>query len=106
MSSTARNTLRNTALLVTFEVANPLLSLVLVSTMARKLGPEGTGAYNLLLSFFFVAHSVTSLGLNSLITREVSRSREFAQRFLSSAASLGLLVSLAVAAGVVVTVHL
>src|SRR5206468_9695019 len=54
MSSTARNTLRNTILLVAFEVANPLLSLVLVGTMTRKLGANGTGAYNLLLNFFFV----------------------------------------------------
>ena len=105
MISTARSTLRNTALLVAFEVANPLLSLLLVGTMARRLGPEGTGTYNLLLSFFFVAHSMTSLGLNSLITREVSRDRDSARRFLASSASLGLLVSLAVAVGVVAAVH-
>ena len=105
MSSTARSTLRNTVLLVAFEVANPLLSLVLVGTMARRLGPEGTGAYNLLLSFFFVAHSVTSLGLNSLITREVSKNRDSARRFLASSALLGVAVSLAVATGVVITVH-
>jgi Membrane protein involved in the export of O-antigen and teichoic acid len=106
MSTTAKNTLRNTALLVAFEVANPLLSLLLVGTMARRLGPEGTGAYNLLLNFFFVAHSMTSLGLNSLITREVSRARESARQFLASSASLGMLVSLVVAAGVVLAVRL
>jgi O-antigen/teichoic acid export membrane protein len=105
MSSTARSTLRNTALLVAFEVANPLLSLLLVGTMARRLGPEGTGAYNLLLTFFFVAHSVTSLGLNSLITREVSKEPESARRFLASSALLGVVVSLAVAVGVVIVVH-
>jgi len=105
MTSTARSTLRNTALLVAFEVANPLLSLLLVGTMARRLGPEGTGAYNLLLTFFFVAHSVTSLGLNSLITREVSKEPESARRFLASSALLGVVVSLAVAVGVVIVVH-
>lgn len=105
MSSTARSTLRNTALLVAFEVANPLLSLLLVGTMARRLGPEGTGAYNLLLTFFFVAHSVTSLGLNSLITREVSKEPESARRFLASSALLGVVVSLAVGVGVVIVVH-
>jgi len=106
LSRTARNTLRNTALLVAFEVANPLLSLLLVGTIARRLGPEGTGAYNLLLTFFFVAHSFTSLGLNSLITREVSRDREAARRYLCSSASLGVVVALLMAGGVVLTVHL
>jgi len=106
MSSTAKSTLRNTVLLVAFEVANPLLSLLLVGTMARRLGPEGTGGYNLLLNFFFVATSVTSLGLNYLITREVSKDRGSAQKYLTSAGTLGLLVSLAVAAAVVVIVKL
>jgi O-antigen/teichoic acid export membrane protein len=104
MISTARKTVRNTVLLVAFEVANPLLSLLLVGTMTRKLGAEGTGAYNLLLTFFFVATSFTSLGLNTLITREVSRDPAAARRYLCSSASLGLLVALVVAAGVVITV--
>lgn len=106
MIATARSTVANTALLVAFEVANPLLSLLLVGTMARRLGAEGTGAYNLLLTFFFVAVSFISLGLNTLITREVSRDPASASRYLSSAAALGILVSLVVAAGVVVTVSL
>jgi O-antigen/teichoic acid export membrane protein len=106
VSSTARKTVTNTVLLVAFEVANPLLSLLLVGAMTRKLGAEGTGAYNLLLTFFFVATSFTSLGLNSLITREVSRDRTMARRYLCSSASLGLLVSLIIAVGVAVTVGL
>jgi O-antigen/teichoic acid export membrane protein len=103
MSSTARRTVMNTILLVAFEVANPLLSLLLVGTMTRKLGAEGTGAYNLLLTFFFVATAFTSLGLNSLITREVSRDRDTARSYLCSSAALGLIVSLVVAIGVVAT---
>ena len=106
MSSTARKTVMNTVLLVAFEVANPLISLLLVGTMTRKLGADGTGAYNLLLTFFFVATSFTSLGLNSLITREVSRDRATARRYLCTSGSLGLLVSLIIAIGVVVTVSL
>jgi O-antigen/teichoic acid export membrane protein len=106
MSLTAKNTLRNTALLVAFEVANPLLSLLLVGTMTRRLGAEGTGAYNLLLYFFFVAHSVTSLGLNSLITREVARERSAGRAFLCTSGTIGVLVSLAVAAGTVGVIHL
>lgn len=106
MSVTARNTLRNTTLLVAFEVANPLLSLLLVGTMTRRLGPDGTGGYNLLLNFFFVAHSVTSLGLNSLLTREVARDRRSARAFLCTAGVVGILGSLFVAAGMMVALRL
>ncbi len=106
MSATAKKTLRNTALLISFEVANPLISLLLVGTMTRRIGAEGTGAYNLLLNFFFVAHSFTSLGLNSLVTREVSRNRDAALRFLSSSICMGLIASLVMAVSVVVVVNL
>jgi O-antigen/teichoic acid export membrane protein len=100
MSGTARKTLRSTALLTAFEIANPLLSLLLIGTLSRSLGASGLGAYNLLLSFYFVAHSITSLGLNSFITREVSRERAAAVRFLGAGAVLGIAVSAITAAAV------
>ena len=106
MSELARKTVRNTALLVAFEVANPLLSLVLVGTLSRRLGPEGLGAYNLLLNFFFVVHSGTALGLNTLITRDVARTPGLAQRYLTSASALGLCAAVAGALGLEATVRL
>lgn len=105
MSETVRKTLRNTTLLIAFEVANPLLSLILVGTMTRKLGPEGFGAYSLLLNYFFVLHSFTSLGLNALITREVARDKDGAGRYLGSAALLGLAVTLAGAVSLMAVVR-
>ena len=106
MSRIARSALRNTALLVAFEVANPLLSLALVGTMSRRLGAEGLGIYNLLLNLFFVAHSITSLGLNPLITREVSRSPASATRYLCSASTLGLVISVLTFGGLLAAVSL
>ncbi|HMC83670.1 MAG TPA: flippase [Candidatus Polarisedimenticolia bacterium] len=106
VSPAARRTLHNTALLISFEIANPLLSILLVGTMTRTLGAEGTGAYNLLLNYFFVAHSFTSLGLNSLVTREVSRDHHAARRHLCSSISLGLPTSLLMAVAVVLVIHL
>jgi len=105
MSSIGRKTLRNTALLVAFEVANPLLSLLLIGTLSRKLGADGLGAYNLVLSFFFVAHSFTSLGLNTLITRDVSREPKSATRYLCSSSVPGVLVALTGAAGLFLTLR-
>lgn len=106
MSRIARSALRNTALLVAFEVANPLLSLALVGTISRRLGAEGLGIYNLLLNLFFVAHSITSLGLNPLITREVSRSPASATRYLCSASALGFIFSVLTFGGLLVAVTL
>ncbi|PYQ10470.1 MAG: hypothetical protein DMH00_11095 [Acidobacteria bacterium] len=102
----ARRTLHNTALLIGFEVANPLLSILLVGTMTRKLGAEGTGAYNLLLNYFYVAHSFTSLGLNYLVTREVSRDHTAARRHLCSSTYLGLSASALMAVVVVLVIKL
>src|SRR5439155_22359215 len=87
---TARKTIRNTALLVAFEIANPLLSLVLIGTLSRRLEAEGLGEYNLLLNFFFVAQAFASLGLNTLITRDVSRDGRSAGRYLTTSLMLGL----------------
>ena len=106
MSDTARKTVRNTALLSVFEVVNPLISLILIGTMSRRLGAEGLGAYNLLLTFFFVAHAFTSLGLNTLVTRQVSRNPQDASHYLSSASALGLAVALATGVGVMAIIHL
>jgi len=105
MRSAARRTLQNTILLSSFEVANPLLSILLVGTMTRRLGAEGTGAYNLLLNFFFVAHSFTSLGLNSLVTREVSRDHGAARRYLCTSVCIGLPAAMLMAAVVVIVVN-
>jgi len=105
MSDTARKAFRNTALLVAFEIANPLMSLFLIGTLTRRLGAEGLGGYNLLLNFFFVVHAFTSLGLNPLITREVSRDRSAAGRFLCTSASFGLLVAAVAALVLVATIH-
>jgi O-antigen/teichoic acid export membrane protein len=91
--------MRNTVLLTVFEVANPFVSLILIGTMSRHLGAEGLGAYNLLLSFFFVAHAFTSLGLNTYVTREVSRDPRSASRYLSTASLMGILVAIATGLG-------
>lgn len=97
MSTTGRKTFRNTILLSAFEVVNPLLSLALVGTITRRLGAEGLGSYNLVLSYFFIAHAFTSLGLSPLVTREIARQRSSAGRVFATASMLGIPVSLLVA---------
>jgi O-antigen/teichoic acid export membrane protein len=103
VSATVRRTLKNTALLAAFEVANPLLSLLLIGTITRRLGADGLGAYNLLLSLFFIAHAFTSLGLNTLVIRDVARDRSAAGRVLWTASALGFAVSVVAGAAVLLS---
>ena len=106
MSTTGRKAFRNTVLLSVFEVVNPLLSLALVGTITRRLGAEGLGSYNLVLSFFFIAHAFTSLGLSPLVTREIARQRSSAGRVFATASILGLPVSLLIGGGLFAAVRM
>ena len=106
MSNTGRKAFRNTVLLSAFEVVNPLLSLALVGTITRRLGAEGLGSYNLVLSFFFIAHAFTSLGLSPLVTRGIARQPNSAGRVFATASMLGVPVSLLIGAGLLVAVRI
>ena len=58
----------------------------------RVLGPTGTGRYAWAVGIWLLANTITDFGLGILLTREVSRDRSQANRFLSN--SLVLRVAL------------
>ncbi|MDE3091220.1 MAG: oligosaccharide flippase family protein, partial [Chloroflexota bacterium] len=64
-------------LLKIFPLALALLSL-------RILGPTGTGRYAWAVTVFFFASTITDFGLGILVTREVSRDRTQANRYLTN----------------------
>ncbi len=65
--------LKNTVFLSIPSALNPFFSLVLVYVISRRLGVEGMGQYSLLYSYLNIFTTVASLGLGSLIVREVAR---------------------------------
>ena len=65
--------LRNTTLLSFARISQPLCSFALTIAIAALLGASGLGAYVFAISYYFTFQLVASLGLRSLVTREVAR---------------------------------
>ena len=68
-------------LMKVIDLAFALLSL-------RILGPTGTGRYGWAITVWFLANTITDFGLGILVTREVSRDRAQANRYLTNTAIL------------------
>ncbi|HEX7594004.1 MAG TPA: flippase, partial [Anaerolineae bacterium] len=66
------------------------LSFALLSL--RVLGPTGTGRYGWAVTVWFLANTITDFGLGILVTREVSRDRAQANRYLTNTAILRVLL--------------
>lgn len=65
------NAIKNTAWLYGEKVVSMLALLTVNVVLARKLGPEGFGALNMLLAFVALFAPFITLGLNAIVTREV-----------------------------------
>ncbi len=88
------NLLKNTLALSVPNAINPFLSFILVLVISRYLGAEGLGQYSLLLSFSLIFITVSSLGLGSLVVREVSRDPAHVHAFFVNCLGFGLISSL------------
>jgi O-antigen/teichoic acid export membrane protein len=89
-----RSILKNTLALSVPNLVNPLISFVLVMAIARNMGAEGLGEYSLVQSYLSLFGTFASLGLTTLIVREVSRRPEEIHLFLVNAILFGLISSL------------
>ncbi len=88
VQTVAKNSLlpMGTSLLMkVIDLAFALLSL-------RILGPTGTGRYGWAITVWFLANTITDFGLGILVTREVSRDRAQANRYLTNTAILRVLL--------------
>lgn len=86
--------LRNTLALSVPNAINPFLSFILVLVISRRLGAEGLGEYSLLLSFSLIFTTISSLGLGSLVVREVSREPEHVHAFFVNSMGFGFVSSI------------
>lgn len=86
---------KNTLWLATTEIITQLLKLVLIVYMARILGAEEYGKFSFALSFVTMLVIFAGLGLDNIITREFSRSKE-AEKDYPSIISLKLFLSIGV----------
>ena len=63
---------KNTVISFSGKIISSLLGLVSVAFIARELGPEGFGNYNIVVAFLYVFSVFADFGLYNYLTREVS----------------------------------
>jgi O-antigen/teichoic acid export membrane protein len=74
---------------------NKIIDTAFAMLMLRILGPEGAGKYGFAVVVFGFLEILSNFGLNTLLTREVSRDRAQTNRYLSNTAILRLIILLA-----------
>ncbi len=92
---TFRKILSNSALILSGEVIERILRLVLVIFSARILGDTAYGKFTFALSFTSLFLILADGGLHQLIVREIARDRHQAARLIANALPLKLIFSVA-----------
>lgn len=90
----ARSILKNIFALAGGEIICRALGLVLVISLARYLGPKDYGIYTLALTFYTIFLLITNLGIDTLLTRDISRDRSLVSNYFGSVILIKLIVSL------------
>lgn len=75
---------------------NKIIDTAFAMLMLRILGPEGAGKYGFAVVVFVFLEIMSNFGLNTLLTREVSKDRTQANRYLSNTAILRFIILLAI----------
>ncbi len=89
-----RSMFKNTIALAVPNLLNPVISFLLVLAISRFMGIEGLGQYSLVLSYITIFGSLASMGLGSLIAREVAKRPEGAHVLFLNATLFGTVASL------------
>ncbi|MCD6521980.1 flippase [Candidatus Calescamantes bacterium] len=86
MSSTNKTRIpQNTLYLLTSQVAEKFVSLLFVSLVARHLKTAGYGELAFIFSSTYLLTIFMDFGINTILVREIARSREKAKEFLFNA---------------------
>jgi len=64
---------KNTTISFSGKIISSLIGLVSIAFMARELGPEGFGSYNIVVAFLYVFSVFADFGLYNILTREISK---------------------------------
>jgi O-antigen/teichoic acid export membrane protein len=75
---------KNSILPMATSLLMKLIDLAFALLSLRVLGPTGTGRYGWAITVWLLANTLTDFGLGILVTREVSRERAQANRFLTN----------------------
>ena len=93
-ASTTQRLAKNSIVPIALNLFNRMVDFAFAALMLRILGPDNAGQYYYAGSIFMWFDIITNFGLNTYLTREVSRYQEQARRYLvnTSLLRLGLAV--------------
>jgi O-antigen/teichoic acid export membrane protein len=83
---------KNSILPMATSLLMKLIDLAFALLSLRVLGPTGTGRYGWAITVWLLANTIADFGLGILVTREVSRERAQANRYLTNTAILRFLL--------------
>jgi O-antigen/teichoic acid export membrane protein len=104
--STARRVAKNSLAPMALNLMNRGVDLIFAAFYLRVLGPEDVGKYYFAIVVFGWFEIITNYGLNTLLTRDVSRDRQHANRYLVNTTLLRLLIGLGAIPGLALIVGL
>ena len=98
--------LKSSVAILGSRVIIPLAFLILSIAVGRILGPEGLGRYAIVMSLYVIFSLISSMGLENLILRDISRQPEKAGEYVSHILVLGIISSLACSLMMIAASHL
>jgi O-antigen/teichoic acid export membrane protein len=99
VDSTARRIAKNALAPIALNLLNRAIDMVFAAFMLRVLGPGDAGKYYYAIVIFGWFEIITNYGLNTFLTREVSRDRAHANRYLFNTTVLRLALGVVVIPG-------
>ena len=104
--STVRTLAKNTTVLFVANIISYLLGFFTTIYTARYLGVEGFGVLSLALSITGIFGVFTDLGLNTLTTREVSRNKSLANKYIGNTALMKVFLAFLTFGLIALTVYI
>ena len=92
-TTTVRRVLKNTLAVYGKNGFDTTVALLSIAILARYLNLTDFGRYSFIIAFVTIFKVVSTMGVNTILTREVAKNREEAVRFYSSALMIQIILS-------------
>ena len=98
--------MKNVGWLVLSDVADKILSFIIVTLLARHLGTQGFGIYSFVISFVLIFGTISDFGFPTITLRDVARKKKEAKYYISNILTLKLIISIVIFSLIVITIKL
>lgn len=100
--NTLANLLRNIGFSIMADLINRIANTLLFVGISRTLGVSAAGTFSLAISYFFIGSRFSFWGLGHLLTRDVARQRDQAERYFTNFVVLRFVLSVMAVAAIAV----